>query len=116
MKKFEIGKEYFDRSACNHDCIFTIKIIKRTDCPYQVGDDDLEEVEVLSVSDLYLMWQELKAGDKSCGENCWKYHFYRHEIKPEHDERTGKPIFIDYVTPGKVYRRGNKVFFKEISE
>ena len=26
-----------------------------TVCPYQVGDDDLEEVEVLSVSDLYLM-------------------------------------------------------------
>lgn len=24
MKKFEIGKEYFDRSACNYDCIFTI--------------------------------------------------------------------------------------------
>ena len=87
-----------------------------TVCPYQVGDDDLEEVEVLSVSDLYLMWQELKAGDKSCGENCWKYHFYRHEIKPEHDERTGKPIFSDYVTPGKVYRRGNKVFFKAVTE
>lgn len=87
-----------------------------TVCPYQVGDDDLEEVEVLSVSDLYLMWQELKAGDKSCGENCWKYHFYRHKIKPEHDERTGKPIFIDYVTPGKVYRRGNKVFFKAVTE
>lgn len=31
MKKFEIGKEYFDRSVCNHDCIFTIKIIKRTE-------------------------------------------------------------------------------------
>ena len=31
MKKFEIGKEYFDRSACNYDCIFTIKIIKRTE-------------------------------------------------------------------------------------
>ena len=31
MKKFEIGNEYFDRSACNHDCIFTIKIIKRTE-------------------------------------------------------------------------------------
>lgn len=31
MKKFEIGKEYFDTSACNHDCVFTIKIIKRTE-------------------------------------------------------------------------------------
>lgn len=31
MKKFEIGKEYFDTSACDHNCIFTIKIVKRTD-------------------------------------------------------------------------------------
>ena len=76
----------------------------------------MDEVEVLSVSDLYLMWQELKAGDKSCGENSWKYHFYRHVIKVEQNERTGKSEFVDYVTPGKVYRRGNKVFFKAISE
>ena len=31
MKKFEIGKEYFDHSICNYDCVFTIKIIKRTE-------------------------------------------------------------------------------------
>lgn len=31
-----------------------------TVCPYQGGDYDLDEVAVLSVSDLYLMWQELK--------------------------------------------------------
>lgn len=31
MKKFEIGKEYFTTSACDSNCIFTIKIIKRTD-------------------------------------------------------------------------------------
>jgi len=31
MKKFEIGKEYFDTSACNSDCDFIIKIVKRTD-------------------------------------------------------------------------------------
>ena len=28
MKKFEIGKEYFDRSACNYDCIFTMFAVK----------------------------------------------------------------------------------------
>ena len=31
MKKFEIGKEYFDTSACDHNCIFTIRIVKRTE-------------------------------------------------------------------------------------
>ncbi len=30
MNTFEIGKEYFARSACDHDCIFTVKIVKRT--------------------------------------------------------------------------------------
>lgn len=31
MKKFEIGKEYFDRSVCDHNCIFVIRIVKRTE-------------------------------------------------------------------------------------
>ncbi len=31
MKKFEIGKEYFDTSACDHESVFTIKITKRTE-------------------------------------------------------------------------------------
>lgn len=31
MNKFEVGKEYFSRSICNHDCIFSIKVIKRTE-------------------------------------------------------------------------------------
>ena len=30
MNTFEIGKEYFSRSICNHDCVFTIKITGRT--------------------------------------------------------------------------------------
>lgn len=30
MKKFEIGKEYFSRSICDSDCVFTIKITGRT--------------------------------------------------------------------------------------
>ena len=30
MKKFEIGKEYYTRSICDHNCIFTVKIVKRT--------------------------------------------------------------------------------------
>lgn len=84
--------------------------------PYMDSGDDVEETDVLSVVDLYYMWLEMKEGDKACGEKGWKYHFYRHEIKVEPNKRTGNPGFVDYVTPGKVYRRGNKVFFKTISE
>ncbi|WP_227836034.1 hypothetical protein [Clostridioides sp. ES-S-0001-02] len=31
MIKFEIGKTYATRSVCDHDCVFTIEVIKRTD-------------------------------------------------------------------------------------
>ena len=84
--------------------------------PYQEYDDDIDETFVLSVVDLYYMWLEMKNGDKVCGERGWKYHFYHHEIKVEPNRMTGKPEFFDYVTPGKVYRRGNTVFFKAVSE
>lgn len=30
MIKFEAGKSYYDRSACNHDCIFAYTVKKRT--------------------------------------------------------------------------------------
>ena len=30
MKQFEIGKKYFDTSACDHNCVFVVEIVKRT--------------------------------------------------------------------------------------
>lgn len=30
-KRFEVGKTYTCRSACDHDCIFKFKVVKRTD-------------------------------------------------------------------------------------
>lgn len=30
VAQFEVGKTYYTRSACNHDCIFSIKVLKRT--------------------------------------------------------------------------------------
>ena len=29
--KFEVGKKYYCASACDHECIFEIKVIKRTE-------------------------------------------------------------------------------------
>ena len=31
MKKFEVGRNYSMRSACDHDCIWTYQVISRTD-------------------------------------------------------------------------------------
>lgn len=30
MNAFEVGKKYFSTSACDHACVFTIEVIKRT--------------------------------------------------------------------------------------
>ena len=29
VAQFEVGKTYYTRSICNHDCIFSVKVIKR---------------------------------------------------------------------------------------
>ena len=31
MKKFEVGMIYYMRSACDHECIWTYKVVARTD-------------------------------------------------------------------------------------
>lgn len=31
MKKFEVGKKYYGRSACDYDCIFSIEVVARTE-------------------------------------------------------------------------------------
>ena len=31
IKRFEVGKSYYTRSACDHTCIFVYKVLKRTD-------------------------------------------------------------------------------------
>lgn len=38
MKKFEINKTYSMRSACDHDCIWTYKVIKRTEATITITD------------------------------------------------------------------------------
>ena len=38
MKKFEIGKEYNMKSACNHDCVWTYKVIARTNATVTITD------------------------------------------------------------------------------
>lgn len=40
MIKFEVGKTYATRSICDHDCIYTIEVIKRTDKTITYKEDD----------------------------------------------------------------------------
>ena len=81
---------------------------------YQEGDDDIDDVEVDTLGELYKLWQDAKVGDRACGESGWKYHFYHHVIEEASKEPGRMETYIDNVTEGKVYRRGNKVYFKPI--
>ncbi|MBR5865710.1 MAG: hypothetical protein IKY89_05505 [Alistipes sp.] len=38
MKKFEIGKEYSMRSACDHNCIWSYTVIARTAATITISD------------------------------------------------------------------------------
>ncbi|HGL5964104.1 TPA: hypothetical protein ACKFJN_002665 [Clostridioides difficile] len=40
MIKFEVGKTYATRSVCDHDCIYTIQVIKRTDKTITYKEED----------------------------------------------------------------------------
>lgn len=78
---------------------------------YQDCDEDLDEMETDTLSELWLLWQEQKDRDESVGEKgCWRYHFYYHNEVVEDGH------LVDYVTPIKIYRRGNKVFWKAIQD
>ena len=32
IKKFKVGNQYSMRSACNHECVWTYKVLSRTAC------------------------------------------------------------------------------------
>lgn len=39
MKKFVIGKTYSMRSACDHECVWTYKVVERTAQTITIADD-----------------------------------------------------------------------------
>lgn len=39
MKKFEIGKKYSMRSACDHNCIWSYTVVARTACTITLEDE-----------------------------------------------------------------------------
>jgi len=75
MSKFEVGKTYTTRSACNHDCIIAVTVIKRTaktiiaDCGSFRGEKrlrikDYEGVETVAPWGSYSMSPVINATDK----------------------------------------------------
>ena len=38
MDKFNVGQELWSRSVCDHECIFTARVVKRTDKTVTIYD------------------------------------------------------------------------------
>mgnify|MGYP007122042277 CR=1 FL=1 len=45
MKKFETGKSYSMRSACDHECIWTYKVKARTESTITLADENGKETK-----------------------------------------------------------------------
>ncbi|AXU74686.1 hypothetical protein CDIF28670_01076 [Clostridioides difficile] len=66
MIKFEIGKTYATRSVCDHDCMFTIEVIKRTDKTITYKEDDTVRRAKIRFSDDY---EYIRVGNYSMAPN-----------------------------------------------
>lgn len=53
MTRFEIGKTYYTRSLCDHDCIYSAKVIARTAKSVRVILDARDGVKLRRVSPNY---------------------------------------------------------------
>lgn len=45
MKKFEVGKLYQMRSACDHDCIWSYEVVRRTESTITLVDSSTGEIK-----------------------------------------------------------------------
>lgn len=56
MKKFEIGKTYECRSACDHNCVWTYEVINRTAKTVTVRDTDDNTIIKARINDQVSEW------------------------------------------------------------
>lgn len=66
MIKFEVGKTYFAKSVCDHNCVYTIEVIKRTDKTITYKEDDTVRRAKIRFSDDY---EYIRVGNYSMSPN-----------------------------------------------
>lgn len=80
---------------------------------YTLNSNEMgEEAKKEKLVDIYKEWVRIKEDDKKTGAD-FTYYFVKHEVK-EDGIKNGIKCSTDYETEGKVYKRGDKVFFKEV--
>lgn len=58
MKTFEIGKSYSMHSPCDHECVWTYKVVERTACTLTLLDVDTNKVRKCRISKLLTEWNK----------------------------------------------------------
>lgn len=51
VKRFEVGKTYYTRSACNYDCIYDMKVLSRTEKTLRVFEGGQEKTLRIKIWD-----------------------------------------------------------------
>ena len=57
IKKFEVGKTYYTRSICDHDCIISGKVISRTAATVKMDLGRGEGVKTLRIIKRFTEWR-----------------------------------------------------------
>ncbi|WP_332957284.1 hypothetical protein [Clostridioides difficile] len=105
MIKFEVGKTYATRSVCDHDCMFTIEVIKRTDKTITYKEDDTVRRAKIRFSDDY---EYIRVGNYSMAPNFSAKGLV---IEDKENESNTEKYFVI----SRYYDNGKTIAFIEIN-
>ncbi|WP_254048557.1 hypothetical protein [Clostridioides difficile] len=105
MIKFEVGKTYATRSVCDHDCVFTLEVIKRTDKTITYKEDDTVRRAKIRFNDDY---EYIKVGNYSMAPNFSAKDLVTED--KENESNTEK-----YFVISRYYDNGKTIAFIEMN-
>lgn len=105
MIKFEVGKTYATRSICDHDCIYTIEVIKRTDKTITYKEYDTVRRAKIRFNDDY---EYIRVGNYSMAPN---FSAKGLAIEDKENESNTEKYFVI----SRYYDNGKTIAFIEIN-
>lgn len=105
MIKFEVGKTYATRSICDHDCIYTIEVIKRTDKTITYKEYDTVRRAKIRFNDDY---EYIRVGNYSMAPNFSAKGLV---IEDKENESNTEKYFVI----SRYYDNGKTIAFIEIN-
>ncbi|MGX4263134.1 hypothetical protein ACWJXY_06675 [Clostridioides difficile] len=112
MIKFEVGKTYATRSICDHDCIYTIEVIRRTNktLTYQESNN-IKRVKIRFTEDS----EYIKLGNYSMAPVFYANKKSIEEKKKSVSNVENKIIVEKYFVISRYYNSGKTIAFIEMN-